>query len=88
MDAGVRIIPVASSGINKETEFLLRSMSISTGGRYVFLTDDSGIGGGHIEPTVGDYDVEKLNDLMVKVATEYIGEAETSLDDSTQNPQQ
>lgn len=85
---GVRIIPVASSGINKETEFLLRSMSISTGGRYVFLTDDSGIGGGHIEPTVGDYDVEKLNDLMVKVATEYIGEAETSLDDSTQNPQQ
>lgn len=69
---GVRIIPVASSGIDKETEFLLRMMAISTGGRYVFLTDDSGIGGGHIEPTVGKYSVEKLNDLMVRIANEYI----------------
>ncbi len=72
---GIRIIPVASSGINKDTEFLLRALSITTGGRYVFLTDDSGIGGGHIEPTVGDFTVEKLNDLMVRVATEYITDA-------------
>ncbi|MEZ0372976.1 MAG: VWA domain-containing protein [Candidatus Sericytochromatia bacterium] len=69
---GIRIIPVASSGIDKETEFLLRMLAITTGGRYTFLTDDSGIGGGHIEPTIGDYKVEKLNDLMVRVATEYI----------------
>ena len=87
---GIRIIPVASSGINKDTEFLLRALSITTGGRYVFLTDDSGIGGGHIEPTVGDYTVEKLNDLMVRVATEYITEAaiDTTRDpnsDTTQN---
>lgn len=72
---GIRIIPVASSGIDKDTEFLLRALSITTGGRYVFLTDDSGIGGGHIEPTVGDFTVEKLNDLMVRVATEYITDA-------------
>lgn len=69
---GIRIIPIASSGIDKETEFLLRMMAITTGGRYVFLTSDSGIGGGHIEPTIGAHSVEKLNDLMVKIATEYI----------------
>lgn len=69
---GIRIIPVASSGINKETEFLLRQLAITTGGRYVFLTDDSGIGGGHIKPTIGEHKVEKLNDLMVRIATEYI----------------
>ncbi|PKL76107.1 MAG: VWA domain-containing protein [Candidatus Melainabacteria bacterium HGW-Melainabacteria-1] len=69
---GIRIIPVASSGIDKETEFELRQLAIATGGRYLFLTDDSGIGGGHIEPTIGQFTVKKLNDLMVEVATDYI----------------
>lgn len=69
---GIRIIPVASSGINKETEFLLRQLALTTGGRYVFLTDDSGIGGGHIKPSIGEHKVEKLNDLMVRIASEYI----------------
>ena len=64
---GIRIIPVASSGVDKDTEFLLRSMSIATNGTYVFLTDHSGIGNSHIEPTIGKYDVELLNDLLVKV---------------------
>lgn len=68
---GVRIIPVASSGIDKETEFLLRFLGISTGGSYVFLTDDSGVGNDHLEPTVGQYEVELLNDLLVRM----IGEA-------------
>ena len=67
---GIRIIPVASSGIDKETEFLLRSMSITTNGTYVFLTDHSGIGNSHIEPTIGSYDVEFLNDLLVKIINE------------------
>lgn len=69
---GIRIIPVASSGIDKETEFLLRMLAISSGGQYVFLTDDSGIGGSHIKPTIGQYSVEKLNDLMVRLASAYI----------------
>jgi Mg-chelatase subunit ChlD len=70
--AGIRIIPVASSGVNKDTEFLLRSMAIATGGTYVFLTDHSGVGNSHIEPTIGSYQVEHLNDLLVQIATRYI----------------
>lgn len=68
---GVRILPVAASGVDTETEFLLRSFGITTGGTYVFLTDDSGIGGSHLEPTIGDYEVEKFNDLLVELIAGY-----------------
>jgi len=86
---GIRIIPVASSGIDKETEFLLRMMAISTGGRYVFLTDDSGIGSSHLKPTVGSFTVEKLNALMVRVANEYIsGQASAPVPAKNNNQQQ
>lgn len=70
---GIHIIPVAASGIDKQTEFLLRAMAVSTDGTYVFLTDDSGVGGSHITPTVGDYDVELLNELMVRLINKYLG---------------
>jgi Mg-chelatase subunit ChlD len=69
---GVRIIPVACSGVNKQTEFLLRYMAIATGGTYVFVTDDSGIGGSHLVASVGDYKVEFLNSLMVRLINERI----------------
>jgi len=69
---GIRIIPVASSGVDKETEFLLRCLGISTGGTYIFLTDDSGIGESHIQPTIGKYDVQLLNELLIKTINEYV----------------
>lgn len=75
-EKGIRVIPVASSGVDKDTEFLMRFLSVSTGGTYVFLTDHSGIGNSHIEPTIGKYDVEYLNDLLVKVINSYLGESE------------
>lgn len=72
-EKGIRFIPLASSGVNTETEFLLRSWAVMTGGTYTFLTDHSGIGNSHLEPTIGDYEVEKLNDLMVRIIKEYCG---------------
>ncbi len=71
-EMGIRIVPIASSGIDKSTEYLLRTMAFTTGGTYTFLTDDSGIGGGHIEPTVGAFNVEKLNDMMVRIVNSYL----------------
>ncbi len=64
---GVRVIPIGASGIDKSTEFLLRFIDIATGGTYVFLTDDSGIGNDHLEPTIGEYQVEYLNNLLVRL---------------------
>ncbi|MEM9461437.1 MAG: vWA domain-containing protein [Myxococcota bacterium] len=76
---GIRIVPVASSGVDKPTEFLLRHLAVSTGGTYVFLTDHSGIGGSHIEPTVGPHTIEPLNDLMVEIIDEYTAATDLQL---------
>ncbi len=69
---GIRIIPLVASGINKDAEYLLRCIALATNGTYAFLTDHSGIGGSHIEPTIDDYEVELLSDLMIRVITSYI----------------
>ncbi|MEM0995352.1 MAG: T9SS type A sorting domain-containing protein, partial [Bacteroidota bacterium] len=68
---GVRIIPVTGSGIDKSTEYLMRTLALMTNGTYVFLTDDSGIGNGHIKPTTDSYEVELLNDLLVRLIYQY-----------------
>ena len=70
-EKGIRIIPVASSGVNKETEYLLRSEALLSGGTYTFLTDDSGIGHSHLVPTVGEHTVEFLNSMMVRLICEF-----------------
>jgi hypothetical protein len=66
-EMGIRIVPVAASGVDKDTEALLRRMDIATGATYTFLTDDSGLGNDHLEPSVGDFQVEYLNDLLVRL---------------------
>jgi hypothetical protein len=70
-EQGVRIIPVASSGVDVQTEYLMRFLSAATGGTYVFLTDHSGIGNDHMEPAVGEYEVRPLNDLLVDIIRRY-----------------
>ena len=70
-EKGIKIIPIVASGIDKETEFLMRYFAVSTNGTYVFITDDSGIGNDHLEATVGPFQVEFLNDLMVRLVNFY-----------------
>ncbi|MCQ2428684.1 MAG: VWA domain-containing protein [Clostridia bacterium] len=70
---GIRIIPVASSGVNTECEYLFRSFAAITGGTYIFLTNNSGIGGDHKEAEVGETNVEPLNECMIRVVCEYLG---------------
>jgi hypothetical protein len=70
---GVKLIPVFCSSPSKECEFMCRFFAVLTGGTYVFLTDDSGVGGDHLEPSVGDFQVEPLNDLLVRLIAKYIG---------------
>ena len=70
---GIKIIPVFCSSPTKECEFMCRYFATLTGGTYVFLTDDSGVGGDHIEASVGQYQVEALNDLLVRLIAKYIG---------------
>lgn len=70
-EKGIRIVPVGASGINKSTEYLMRTMAIATNGTYTFLTDHSGIGNSHIEPSTDKYEVETFNDILVRVVKSY-----------------
>jgi hypothetical protein len=65
---GVRIVPVGCSGITKSTEFLCRSIALATNGTYTFLTNHSGVGASHIEPSTDGYKVESFRDVLVRVA--------------------
>lgn len=68
---GIRIVPVACSGIDKSTEFLLRATALATNGTYAFLTDDSGIGNPHIKPSTDEFKVEKFYQLAIRIAMQY-----------------
>ena len=67
---GIAVMPVAASGVDVCSQYLLRSSALLTGGKYVFLTDDSGIGGTHQKPAVGEYTVEYLNSCLVRLIGE------------------
>ena len=70
-EKGIRIIPVAASGLDTLGQYIMRSASLLTGGTYTFLTDDSGIGNRHTLPAVGAFTVEYLSDLMVRLIKGY-----------------
>jgi hypothetical protein len=71
---GIHVYPVAASGIDDLGEFTMRTAAEVTGGRYLFLTNDSGIGGSHAEPHIPCYYVTTLESAMRRmVATELKG---------------
>ena len=57
----IHILPVGASGLGKRAEFIMRSMAALTHSRYIFLTDDSGVGNAHDEPSVDCYVVTRLD---------------------------
>ena len=63
----IRVYPVAASGVDTTAEWAMRQVAEFTSSRYIFLTDDSGVGGEHAEPHIPCYLVQKLNMLMVRV---------------------
>lgn len=64
---GVHIVPVAASGVADEAQYLMRSIAALTQSRYIFLTDDSGVGLPHQEPDVSCYVVTRLDGLIERV---------------------
>jgi hypothetical protein len=68
--AGVTVFPVASSGVRDQAEFIMRAIGFLTQGRYLFLTDHSGVGDSHAKPHAPSYAVEKLDQLMIRMIAE------------------
>ncbi len=72
--SAVHIYPVAASGIDDLGEFTMRTAAEVTGGRYLFLTDDSGIGNSHALPHIPCYYVTSLESAIRRmVFTEVSG---------------
>jgi hypothetical protein len=71
----IHVYPVASSGIDEFTELTMRTSAQLTGGRYLFLTNDSGIGGSHKEPSIPCYFVTRLDQAILRmIAIEMSGQ--------------
>lgn len=64
---GVAVYGVKTGNPSDAAELVLRSCSLLTGSRYVFLTDDSGVGNAHGEPHLPYYHVQKLDRLIAGI---------------------
>ena len=64
---GIHIHPLVASGAGNTAEYILRTAACLTHGRYLFLTDDSGIGDSHGEPHIPGFIVTTLENLFVRV---------------------
>ena len=58
---------VAASGVADKAEYAMRAMAAATQSRYLFLTDDSGVGNPHAPPAIDCYLVTRL-DALVRLA--------------------
>ena len=70
-ELGIRYCPILCSGADVLTEYLTRQAALHTGGTFVFVTDDSGIGNSHHDPDLPNVTVEALNSLMVRLVKGY-----------------
>jgi hypothetical protein len=72
--AGIRLYPISASGTDDLLEYTMRTGAEVTGGRYLFLTNDSGIGNDHKAPTIPCYQVTSLDKAMLRmIAMELTG---------------
>lgn len=62
---GIQIITIASSGIDRKTEYFFRAQSMITNGVYTYLTNHSGIGYDHLTPIREDEEIVEYLNLML-----------------------
>ncbi len=63
----IHVTPIAASGVADKAEYAMRAMAAATQSRYLFLTDDSGVGNPHAPPAIDCYLVTKLDALVRRV---------------------
>ncbi|MBA3941056.1 MAG: VWA domain-containing protein [Sphingopyxis sp.] len=68
----IHITPVAASGVADKAEYAMRAMAAATQSRYLFLTDDSGVGNPHAPPAIDCYLVTRLDALVRRVVDSQI----------------
>lgn len=70
---GIKIYPIASSGLDEQGEYIFRQLAQFTGGRFIFLTYGAGgpgTTGTETDLNVSGYTVSALDELVVKIVEE------------------
>ncbi len=78
----IHITPVAASGVADKAEYAMRAMAAATQSRYLFLTDDSGVGNPHAPPAIDCYLVTRLDALVRRVIDSQISGRRIEPDDN------
>jgi hypothetical protein len=69
---GIRIIPITSSYIDLNTEFVVRSMAVTTNGTSVFIQNRQPSFNGHpSESTIGEFKSEPISTLLTRIILQY-----------------
>ena len=73
VETGIKIFPLASSGLDDQGEYIFRQLAQISGGKFLFLT--YGAGGAPGDDTthhIDDYSVLSLDDLVVRLVQEQL----------------
>lgn len=75
VEMGIKIHPIASSGLNDQGEYIFRQLAQYTGGHFIFLAYDntpqsSGEPGTDLHVQEGSYSVQDLDRLVVRLIQE------------------
>jgi hypothetical protein len=69
---GIRIIPITSSHIDLDTEFMVRSMAVTTNGTAVFIQNrQPSFNGRPSESTIGEFRSEPISTLLTRIILQY-----------------
>ncbi|MDF1501189.1 MAG: VWA domain-containing protein [Anaerolineales bacterium] len=71
VERGIKIFPIASSGLDDQGEYIFRQLAQISGGKFLFLTYGAeGAPGDDTNHHVDDYSVLSLDDLVVRIVQE------------------
>ena len=72
---GIKIFAVASSGLDAQGEYVMRQIAQQTMGRFIFILYETGPQGELETPhDVGDFTINRLDSLIVRLIQEELGE--------------
>ncbi len=79
VEQGIKIYPIASSGLDDQGEYIFRQLAQISGGKFLFLTYGAdGAPGDETTHHVDDYSVLALDDLVVRVISDEISALEAT----------
>ena len=82
-EKGIKVFSVASSGLDKQGEYIFRQIAQQTMGKFLFILYPTGPGRGLETPhDVEQYSIDRLDSLIVKLIEEELAKLRTGVEQS------